>query len=117
MDQLVALNQSSITLPHGESELDHIDIQLTSFEGARLPRISSCPLAYACKRHEIQEIGNSHQALIFGEVTNIYIDDSMYEKNESGRLKVDAKQVNPVLRLGAGEYGTLGEVISMKRPA
>jgi flavin reductase (DIM6/NTAB) family NADH-FMN oxidoreductase RutF len=111
IDQLDALNQSSIALPHGESELDELNIELTPVSGSRLPRISLSPIAYICKRYDIQEIGNSRQKLILGEVLAIEIDDTACELGDDNRLKVDARKVNPLLRLGAGEYASLGEVL------
>jgi flavin reductase (DIM6/NTAB) family NADH-FMN oxidoreductase RutF len=115
-DLVDAVNQSSITLPHGESELEQLDLELTSFENSRLPRILHCPVAYACKQFELQEIGNARQKLIFGEVTAIHIDDAVCERDDADRLKVDARKINPLLRLGAGEYASIGEVFSRKRP-
>jgi flavin reductase (DIM6/NTAB) family NADH-FMN oxidoreductase RutF len=113
--QVDALNQSSITLAHGESELDQLDLELTAINGNRLPRITQCPVAYACKSYDIQKIGNAKQAIIYGEVTGIYINDDACKQDASGRLKIDAKKINPLLRLGAGEYATLGEIITRKR--
>ena len=73
--QLDALNQSAITLPHGKSELDQLDIELCDNPPGRLPRIAGCPIAYNCRRYDIQTIGNASQALIICEVSSIYIDD------------------------------------------
>ena len=117
INQLDALNQSSLSLPHGESELQLVDVKLDQIEGSRLPIISGSPIAYICKHHDTQEISNSGQKLIFGEVIAVNIDDRVCTHDEAGRLKVIPKSVNPILRLGAGEYGTLGEVITRKRPA
>jgi flavin reductase (DIM6/NTAB) family NADH-FMN oxidoreductase RutF len=117
IDQLDALNQSSLTLPHGDSELKLVDVELDQIEGSRLPIISGSPIAYICNHHDTQEIDNSGQKLIFGEVMAVHIDDRVCTQDDAGRLKIIAKKVNPLLRLGAGEYGTLGEVIARKRPA
>jgi flavin reductase (DIM6/NTAB) family NADH-FMN oxidoreductase RutF len=117
IDQLDALNRSSLALPHGESELELVDVELDQIEGSRLPIISGSPISYICKHHGIQEIGNSGQKLVLGEVMAVHIDDRVCTHDDAGRLKIIAKRVNPLLRLGAGEYGTLGEVITRKRPA
>jgi flavin reductase (DIM6/NTAB) family NADH-FMN oxidoreductase RutF len=115
--QLDALNTSATTLPHGESELDRLELELTEINQSRLPRITRCPIAFVCNNHGIQEIGRARQALIFGEVMSVYIDDEVHEQDVAGRLKVHADKVNPLLRLGAGEYATLGMMLSRNRPA
>lgn len=38
---LEAMNASSATLPAGESEVDKLGLELTDFEGFRLPRLAS----------------------------------------------------------------------------
>lgn len=113
---LEALNQSSATLAAGESELDMLQLETTRFDNARLPRLEQCRLAYACECYEIHELGELPQTIIYGKVNSIYIDDSIITTNEKGRLKVHADQLDPVSRLGANEYMTFGEIVSIPRP-
>jgi flavin reductase (DIM6/NTAB) family NADH-FMN oxidoreductase RutF len=113
---LDALNQSSATLDKNESELEQLQLTTTGFEGAALPRLSACKIAYACTLHAIHEIGTLPQAVIYGEVKSIYIDDSIVTSNDKGRIKVHADRLQPISRLGADEYMQAGEVISIKRP-
>ena len=114
--QLAALNQSAMTLPHGESELDHVELELAPMPHSRLPRIAACAVAYACHRYETRQIGNAAQTLIFGQVDAIYLRDDVAAKDDKGRLQVVANAVDPIARLGAKEYATLGKVISLSRP-
>ena len=111
-----AVTQSSATLPRGESEIEQAGLQTCEFPGSRLPRLSDCRIAYACTLHELREIGNAPQALIFGHVKQVYIDDSVIEHDEKGRFKVLADKVDPIGRLGGGEYTTFGEIINIPRP-
>ena len=118
VDQLAALNQSSATLPPGESEVDASNLELTQVKGFRMPRLSDCKIAYFCQRHDIQKIGRKQQqSLLFAEIREIYIADDCAEINEKGRLKVHADKVQPLSRLGASEYASFGEVQLAKRPA
>ena len=117
IEQLEALNQSSATLDANVSELDDLNISTTKFEGAALPRITSCKIAYACVLHEVHEIGATPQAVIYAEIKNIYIDDSIISINQHGRVKVHAEKLQPVSRLGADEYMKPGDIIQLKRPA
>ncbi|MCP4042918.1 MAG: flavin reductase family protein [Gammaproteobacteria bacterium] len=106
-----AVNTSAAPLPAGESELDKQGLHTTPFEGSLLPRLTDCRVAYACERYEIHEIGNKRQALILGLVKSIYIDDLVVTADAKGRIKVDAEKIDPLGRLGAGEYVTFGEVL------
>ncbi|TNF85945.1 MAG: flavin reductase family protein [Gammaproteobacteria bacterium] len=116
-DQLAALNQSSATLPPGESEVDASNLELTRVKGLRMPRLSDCKIALFCERHDIQMIGRKkQQSLLFAEIKEIYLDDSCAEITEQGRLKVHTDKVQPLSRLGASEYASFGEVLFAKRP-
>jgi flavin reductase (DIM6/NTAB) family NADH-FMN oxidoreductase RutF len=117
-DQLAALNQSSATLPPGESEVEASNLELTKVPGFRMPRLSDCKIAYFCERHDIQMIGSKkQQSLLFAEIKEIYVDDHCAEINDQGRLKIHADKIQPLSRLGASEYASFGEVLFAKRPA
>jgi len=99
--QLAELNQSSATLPPGESEVLANQLQTTSVAGFHVPRLSDCKIAFMCERYQVQIIGNNQQSLLFGEIREIYLDDDCVEVNDKGRLKVLAERVQPLARLGA----------------
>ena len=115
-DLAVPMTETSRTLPHGVSELDRVDLGLTEFDGFSLPRLADCRVALACELYEIQEIGLAPQSLIFGKVRSIYVDDGVASTDDKGRLKVQAEKVDPIGRLGASEYVTFGEILSIPRP-
>ena len=116
-EQLPALNQTAMTLPHGFSEIEYTDIELVNSENFSLPVIEGCPIAYLCHCYEIQEIGNNHQALVFGQIDMAFLRDDVVTQDEKGRLTILAKKVDALARLGASEYATLGETITLRRPA
>lgn len=115
-DQLDVLNQSSATLAPGESEVKASGLSTTSVVGYHMPRLSDCKIALMCERHQAQPIGNKGQTLLFGEVIEIYLADDCAEVNEKGRLKVYADKVQPLSRLGGGEYASFGELLKATRP-
>ena len=110
------MTQTSRTLPHGESELDWVDLKLAEFTGFSLPRLADCRIAMACDLYEIKEVGSLPQSLIFGRVKSVYLDDSVCEEDARGRLKIHADRVDPIGRLGGSEYVTFGRIISIPRP-
>ena len=113
---LEPLNASSATLPAEVSEVEQLGLATTALDGFRLPRLAYCRIAYACECHEIQEIGGTPQSLIFGRISAMYLDDTICSQDPKGRLKIDAQRLDPLGRLGANEYATLGEIIQLARP-
>ncbi|MBQ4862299.1 flavin reductase family protein [Pseudoalteromonas sp. MMG013] len=108
---------SAATLPNDQSELDTLDLTLTDFAGSTLPRVAQCKVAFACKLHKVVEMGELPMKLMFVQVTHAYIDDEIVEIDHKGRSKVDALALDPIARLGGGEYASLGEVFKITRPA
>jgi flavin reductase (DIM6/NTAB) family NADH-FMN oxidoreductase RutF len=113
---LEELNESSATLPANVSEVDRLGLATETFDGFQLPRLTGCHVAYGCECYEIQEIGSAPQSLIFGRINRMYVDDTICSEDTKGRIKVDAKGLDPLGRLGASEYATLGEIIHLGRP-
>ena len=113
---LEAMNNSSATLPAEVSEVEQLGLAVTPFEEFRIPRLAECRVAFGCECHEIQEIGGVPQSLIFGRVRRMYLDNAVCTQDAKGRVKVDAKQLDPIARLGADEYMDCGEIIRLARP-
>jgi flavin reductase (DIM6/NTAB) family NADH-FMN oxidoreductase RutF len=108
------MTETSRTLDYGESEMDRVNLTLEQDWGQPLPRVAQCDVAMFCTLYQMQEIGNNAQGLVFGEIKSVYLSDRIAE--QTTRLHVDAKALNPIARLGASEYASLGEVISIPRP-
>ena len=109
------VTQTAATLDHGDSEVNANNIELVAFDEFELPRVKGCPIAFACKLYEVKEIGETPQSLIFAEIEKVFIDPDVIG-DRSDRLVVDALKVNPLSRLGGGEYATLDNVFSVARP-
>jgi flavin reductase (DIM6/NTAB) family NADH-FMN oxidoreductase RutF len=107
---------SSEALPHGISEVDKLGLKLETVEGQRLPRLVGPKVSYFCRKYSIQEIGRSQQGLILGEVTGLWLDDSIVEKQDH-RLVIDPMKINPVARLGGQGYSLLAKPFVIKRPS
>ncbi len=116
-DQLADLNQTSATLPPGESEVTANKLKTTAIDGVHMPRLTDCKIAFICESYDIQEIGNNSQHLLFAEIREIYIDDDCTSVDKNRRIKIHADKIQPLGRLGASEYVSFGEILSAKRPA
>jgi flavin reductase (DIM6/NTAB) family NADH-FMN oxidoreductase RutF len=115
-DLLEPLNASSATLAAGDSEVAQLGLPTTDFAGFALPRLADCRVAYACERHEVRHIGRHRQALVFGQVRSVFIDDTVAQADAQGRIKVDNDLLDPLGRLGANEYLVRGKVVRQARP-
>lgn len=107
------VTQSSAVLPHGDSELTRGGLATEAFGDFALPRLRDCRVAYACTLYEHHELGP--QAVIYGRVEQIYIDDAIATERD-GRLHVDARALDPIARLGGDDYGLLGDIRTVPRP-
>lgn len=110
-----AVTHSAMTLPAGQSEVEALGLEVTEFQGSRLPRLNDCRVAYACTKYRIEDI-TANQAMIIGEVKAVYIEDSIIESNADSRLRVNAYKLDAIGRLGGDDYGYLGQVESVLRP-
>jgi flavin reductase (DIM6/NTAB) family NADH-FMN oxidoreductase RutF len=114
-DQAALVTASAATLAYGDSEIDVNDIELNVQNDWPLPIVANCGVAFLCRVHSKQTIGNAPQQLIFVEILDMYIDDAALSEIK-GRLQVDAKVLNPLARLGANQYANLGDVFTLARP-
>ena len=110
------VTQTAQTLPHGESELSNAKLDTTDFTDFTLPRLSQCDIAYGCELYEIKELGDVPQSLIFVEVKQVYISDHVADIDTKKRIKVHAERVQPLARLGGGEYSSITKPFTLARP-
>ena len=116
-EQAQPMTESSATLDYGDSEVARLGLQTVPFQGFTLPRLKDCRVAFACERYEIREIGNAKQTLLLGLVRAIYVDDAAVTTDAKGRTKIDATRIDPLGRLGGGEYSTMEGIVNVPRPA
>ena len=109
-----SMSASSATLPRNSSELDELELTLADMPGSNLPRLKECRLAYAATLRDTKMIGK--QWLGFLELTSLYLDETIVGKDAKGRMKVLADKLDPIGRLGGGEYQLAGDIISIARP-
>lgn len=117
MPQVEVMNESAAVLPADISEIEKLELETITFGDFPLPRLKDAKIAYACELHALHELGNARQAVIYGEIKQLYLDDDIIEHLANDRIKVDATKLNPVARLGANEYASLSDVITLKRPS
>lgn len=110
-----AMTKSSATMPANESEVEMLNLPLAEMPGSDLPRLADCRIAYACEYDSVHMIKD--QAIVFATLKHLYAADSVVGEDDKGRMCVNAVDVDPLGRLGGGEYFGAGELIYVERPA
>ena len=109
------VNLSAANLEYGDSEIESIGLETTSMSGSKLPRLANAKIAMACSLYEIKEIGNKPMSLVFGEINQIYVCDSIIsEQNE--RTLINADDLQPLVRLGGNDYASISPSFTVERP-
>ena len=109
------ISQSSAGIPHGQSELDLVNMPTEPVEGERLPRVLGPKVAMFCTRHAIHEVGNRPQGLILGQIHRIWVDDEAIQTTDD-TIKIDAEKLAPLSRLGGIQYADLGQIREIAKP-
>ena len=113
--QAEMLNASAAALDYGESELEGTQLSLVDLEGCAVPRIAEALVAYHCTLYDVHELGPNQQAIIYAEIHQLYLDDTIVKK-ENDRLYIDAVALDPLARLGATEFSGISRPFAQKRP-
>jgi flavin reductase (DIM6/NTAB) family NADH-FMN oxidoreductase RutF len=104
------VQQSAKELDHGVSEVSEYGISTTSWEWPT-PIITDCKINFACTIAKEVKIDESTQILVFARITKVWVADEAVSRDEKNRIVIDPAIIDPLLRLGAGKYGSLGTVI------
>lgn len=116
VEAIDSVNRSAATLNHGDSEVSALNLPLTPFDGAPLPRLNGMPIAMFCSLYRLDSIGNAPQNIIYGNIHQLYLDDTVIVPDESGCLVIDSQKINPLARLGGRWYSQLGAKLEADRP-
>lgn len=111
--QLAAVQNSAEPLSYGDSEVEANDLALCDFAQTGQQRLVDAPLAMACQLYQIQNIGDTQQQLVFGQITHLFVDDSAVTNNKN-RISIDANSVSPPVRLGAGFFADIHHIRRVK---
>ena len=114
------MTQTSLAIPQGKSEIELAKLNTKEMLNSPLPRLEIAKIAMACELMEQIEIGPRKQGLLLLEIKQLFIDDSIIsskEDHENEGILVNAKQLDPIGRLGGDDYCDINEVITIERPS
>jgi flavin reductase (DIM6/NTAB) family NADH-FMN oxidoreductase RutF len=103
-----AMNTTATTFPHGVSEFDAAGLTTAPCQTVAAPRVLEAPVSYECKLTQIVEVGGN--AVIFGAVQMIHIDDAIYDGNY-----VNLAAMQPIGRLAGSGYCRVTDLFEMVR--
>ncbi len=103
-----AINITATTFPHGVSEFDAAGLTPAPCQTISAPRVLEAPVSFECKLTQIVEVGGN--AVIFGAVQMIHIDDAIYDGNY-----VNLAAMQPIGRLAGSGYCRVTDLFEMVR--
>lgn len=112
LDEMV---DTSVELPHGQTELARHNIKLIHDVPGFLPRIEGPKVAFYCQRESLTLFEGGHSGMALCRIHHMYVADDTCTA-EGKRLTVNANALNPVARLGGQWYTSLGPLVERQRP-
>jgi len=115
-DLMQAMNQTSASLPRGDSEFVHAGLAMAPCRLVKAPRVAEAHAALECKVVEIVPLKSARgepidSYLVLGEVVAFHIDDALIR---DGRCDTAAAQ--PLARCGYQDYAVVESLIALARP-
>lgn len=104
-----AMNRTSASLPAGESEFDHADIERADSRVVDAPRVADAKIAFECTLRDLLDVGGS--TLVLGDVRYVHLDESVTTEG-----KIDVNDVDAVGRLAGSLYARTDDRFGLERP-
>jgi flavin reductase (DIM6/NTAB) family NADH-FMN oxidoreductase RutF len=102
------INATATDFPHGVSEFDEVGIAREPSARVKPPRVAASPVALECELHSMLRLGDS--TVVFGRVVYAVVSEAVMADGLP-----DINALRPLARLGKDEWGTLGDVLEIKR--
>lgn len=111
-----AMNMTSASAPAGVDEAAVAGLEMVPSRLVKPPRVKASPIHLECRYLQTVDLAcdapGGRNAVVFGEVVGIHIDESVLTDG-----RVDMAKLKPIARLGYMDYCLVDEVFAMPRPA
>lgn len=114
--QIDAVEVTATEAPPGESEFALAGLDTVGWDWP-VPMPSGVRAALGCSVEEIVPIADGPQHVVLARIHRIWVDDTVVSDDAKGRARIDATLLDPLLRLGAGDYAALGPLARPGRSA
>lgn len=108
------VNETAANLPPNRSEIEEAGFTLAPSKRITVPGIQEASLRMEAVLHQRVTIGEKDQPvsdLFILEIKQFHIDEALYENG-----RIDPIGLGAMSRLAGNNYGTIGEIIEIKRP-
>ena len=112
--QLEAVEITAMEAPPGESEMKLAGLDPVAWDWP-VPMPSGARVALGCRVETIVPIADGPQRVVLARIHRIWVDDTAVTEDAKGRVKIDATMLDPLLRLGAGQYAAMGALAQLER--
>jgi flavin reductase (DIM6/NTAB) family NADH-FMN oxidoreductase RutF len=112
-----AMNQTSASLPRGESEFTAAGLEMAPSRLVAPPRVAAAPVALECRvvhRVQLQDVEGepAPNIVVFGQVVGVHVDERYIVDG-----RVDTAALKPIARCGyRGDYAVVESLFEMLRP-
>jgi flavin reductase (DIM6/NTAB) family NADH-FMN oxidoreductase RutF len=114
--QLDAVEASAAEVPYGTSEFELAGLDPVAWDWP-VPMPSGVRAALGCVVDSIVPIVDGPQRVVISRIERVWVDDAVVGEDSMGRPRVDAEGLDPLLRLGAGQYAAMGPTARPERSA
>ena len=108
------MSAAAASLPPGQSEIDHVGLDIVPSVTVTPPRLAASPVAMECRLTHDNPLSGGGR-VILGEVVEFHIRDALIESLNP--LRIDLDQLDAISRLSGADYGTIKDRFSIQRPA
>jgi flavin reductase (DIM6/NTAB) family NADH-FMN oxidoreductase RutF len=108
------MSAAAASLPQGQSEIDHVGLDIVPSVTVTPPRLAASPVAMECRLTHDNPLSGGGR-VILGEVVEFHIRDALIESLDP--LRIDLDQLDAISRLSGPDYGTIKDRFSIQRPA
>jgi flavin reductase (DIM6/NTAB) family NADH-FMN oxidoreductase RutF len=106
LGQLDAVQATAEMLPHGSSEFTHAGLEPVDWDWPT-PRPSGVRVAFGCTWERTIDIVPDDQFIVISRIHLLWVDDVAVSHDAKGRIRFDPVALDPLARLGAGQYAGL----------
>jgi flavin reductase (DIM6/NTAB) family NADH-FMN oxidoreductase RutF len=105
------LNLTAADFPPDVSEFDWAGLTPVPSDLIRTPRVAEAPIAFEATAAEIQQIRDTNNYLITGEIVRIHLAERILTGD-----RIDPAKLRALGRLAGSQFSYLGELFKMERP-
>jgi flavin reductase (DIM6/NTAB) family NADH-FMN oxidoreductase RutF len=110
LDQANLVEASGENLPYGDDEFKQCGLTPRRGQAVSAPIVAEAKVGLECIVYDIIPIKRSTNTLLLAEIKVFHILDAILNDKQCA----DPKQFNPLVRMGGGQYASIGDVFRVK---